>query len=119
MTPPQFGRSAFAVNRWAIGDGGASPGAVAGMVDKDRRRAQVLAAIYKTKQHKAKLRKTLMKQDPHCVDCGRELQNSTPEVVDYACVMGMDHPVLCCLPCSRSDTRRKASRESNKVVVHS
>ncbi len=101
MSGPRFSSGSFAHNRWAVGPA-TSPNVSA---ERDTRLSAKRTAKFKRDRIKKGLRQALMRQNPFCTDCGILLQMIDNQGQNYACVIGVENPVLCCPSCANDHGR--------------
>ena len=101
MSGHRFPAASFAHNRWAVGP------ATAPRVDADRAERHAAARTEKFKRDRIKkqLRKSMMAVKPFCHDCGVRLQDLRNDLENYACIIGVENPVMTCLNCAKERTK--------------
>ena len=112
MSGPRYSNAAFAVNRWAVGPQTATNVAA----DRDKRIAENRTKKYKASRIKAQLRPVLMRENPHCIDCGLRLQMIEQNQPNYACVVGTENAVLACRDCGAIRCRAKGAGHPQAVA---
>lgn len=112
-----FGNRSFSANRWAVGHQAAPIDEVGAYWARENYKSAKRTAKYKASRVKARLRPVLMLQNPHCTDCGLRLQMVDNRQLNYACVMGTENAVLCCLPCSEKRSAGKPVADEVGVNV--